>query len=136
MSTAGLDDDRETTLTWAQGTAAFAGVMLLMLASFHFLQGLAAVLEDEVLIVGIEYTYKLDVTTWGWIHMILALIAVAIGLGILSGNAVANGAGIGIAFLSALSAFAFLPYYPIWGIIIIAFDALVIWALCVQIARR
>ncbi|WQQ28041.1 hypothetical protein SHK19_07360 [Nocardioides bizhenqiangii] len=59
----------------------------------------------------------------------------AIGLGILAGNAVASSAGVGIAFLSALSCFAFMPYYPLWAIIIIAFDAMVIWALCLQITR-
>jgi len=34
--------------------------------------------------------------------------------------------------LSAIVNFAFLPYYPVWSIIIITVDVLVIWALIVH----
>ena len=47
----------------------------------------------------------------------------------------ASGAGIGLAVLSALGQFAFMPYYPFWAMAIITLDILVIWALCKQIGR-
>ena len=31
--------------------------------------------------------------------------------------------------MSAISAFMWLPYYPVWNIIVIALDVFVIWAL-------
>ena len=34
-----------------------------------------------------------------------------------------------VAGLSAIAAFMWLPYYPLWGIVIIALDVAVIWAL-------
>lgn len=34
-----------------------------------------------------------------------------------------------LAALQAVVNFASLPYYPVWGIIVIALDVLVIWAL-------
>ena len=38
-----------------------------------------------------------------------------------------------IAFLSAVSNFAFLPQAPFWSIAIIGFDVLVIWALVAEL---
>jgi hypothetical protein len=120
---------------WALGGAAFAGVMLATLGAFQALQGIAALANDEVYVRGISYAYKFDLTTWGWIHLILGLVAVAAGVGILAQQAWANAVGLVIAFLSALTSFAFMPYYPFWSIVILAFDVFVIWALCTVLAN-
>jgi hypothetical protein len=42
--------------------------------------------------------------------------------------------GIFVAALALLTNFAFLPYYPVWGLVLMALDALVIWALCTQLS--
>ena len=39
--------------------------------------------------------------------------------------------GIAISALSMLVNFLFLPYYPVWSLLIIALNVFVIWALCV-----
>jgi hypothetical protein len=119
---------------WALGGAAFAGVMLATLGAFQALQGIAAIADDDLYVRGINYVYKFDLTAWGWIHLIIGLIAVVAGVGILAQQAWANAVGLVIAFLSALSSFAFLPYYPFWSIVILAFDIFVIWALCAVLA--
>ena len=119
----------------AYGVTVFAGVMLATLAAFEILQGLSAVLKDDVFVTGVEYTYKVDLTAWGWIHMLIGAIGVAVGVGILMGQVWAFSAGIGFAVLSALAQFAFMPYYPFWAMLIIAMDILVIWALAKQIGR-
>ena len=67
----------------AYGVTVFAGVMLATLGGLQILQGLAAVLKDDVFVRGVEYTYQFDVTTWGWIHMLIGVIGVAVGIGIL-----------------------------------------------------
>lgn len=119
----------------AAGTVAFAGVMLTAVAAFQIIEGIAAIASDKVYLSGISYTYELDVTTWGWIHLVLGLLGMTIGIGILGGQPWALLGGIVIAFLSALTNFVFLPYYPFWTIVVLAFDALVIWALCNEIGR-
>ena len=119
----------------AYGVTIFAGVMLVTLACFQILQGLSAVLKDDVFVVGVEYAYKIDLTGWGWIHMLIGVIGLAVGVGILKGQVWAFSAGIGFAVISALAQFAFIPYYPFWAIMIIAMDILVIWALAKQIGR-
>ena len=113
----------------ARGVTVFAGVMLATLGSLQILQGLAAVLKDDVFVRGIEYTYKFDVSTWGWIHMLLGVIGVAVGIGILMGQTWAGVGGIAIAVVSLLSQFMFMPYYPFWSMLLIFMDIVVVWAL-------
>lgn len=136
MSTTGsrriYDDEQGST---AFGISVFAGVLLVTLGSFHVLQGFSAVLKDDIFVTGVDYVYKIDVTTWGWITMLLGVIAVAVGAGILKGQVWAASAGIGFAVLSALAQFAFMPYYPFWSLLIISLDILVIWALAKQISQ-
>jgi hypothetical protein len=119
----------------AYGVSVFAGVMLATLASFEILQGFSAVLKDNVFVTGLDYTYKVDLTAWGWIHMFIGAVGVAVAVGILMGQVWAFSAGIGLAVLSALAQFAFMPYYPFWAILIIAMDILVIWALAKRIGQ-
>jgi hypothetical protein len=120
----------------ALGVAGFAGVMLATVSVFQILEGIAAIADDKVYVAGISYAYELDLTTWGWIHLILGVIGLAVGLGILAGQAWGLLSGVVIAALSCLTHFAFLPYFPIWSLVVLAFNALVIWALCSQISRE
>lgn len=117
----------------ALGVASFAGVMLTIVGIFQVLQGIVAVANDHIFVTGLNYTYKFDVTGWGWAHIIIGAIGIAAGVGILADQTWARVAGIAVAGLSMISNFAFLPYYPLWSLVILAFDAFVIWALCTQI---
>jgi len=49
------------------------------------------------------------------------------GYFILAGQPWARAVGIGVSALSALANFLFIPYYPIWALILIALDVAVIW---------
>lgn len=114
---------------WATGFAMFAGVLMIVGGVWGVLAGLAAILNDEVYVTTPQYVYSFDLTSWGWIHLILgALVAVA-GVSVLQGTTWARAVGIGLASLSLLANFAFIPYYPVWSILIIALDTVVIWAL-------
>ena len=56
-----------------------------------------------------------DITTWGWVHLVLGAIGVATGLGLLAGQTWARVTGVAIAVVASLANFAFLPYYPLWS---------------------
>ena len=62
----------------------------------------------------------------GWI---LGIVVLASGFGIFTGNAAARTVGVIVAALSAVANFLWLPWYPIWGGIVIALDVAIIWAL-------
>jgi hypothetical protein len=102
---------------------------MLLIGTFQMFAGLAAILENEFFAVGRNYAYEIDVTGWGWIHLIIGIVIVAAGLGVFSGAPWARAVGIALALLSAVSNFFFIPYYPIWAVLIIALNVVVIWAL-------
>ena len=113
----------------AYGLVIFGAAMLVTIGLFQCFAGLAAILDDEVYATTPNYVFSFDLTAWGWIHLGLGAIAILVGVGLMMRQEWAAVAGIAIAVLSALSNFMFLPYYPLWSIVIIAFDVAIIWAL-------
>jgi hypothetical protein len=114
----------------------FSGIMLAVIAVLEIFQGIAGIAEDSIFVSSQSYTYELDVTTWGWIHLVLGVLCLAVGIGIIAGSTVGYLAGIGVAGLVAVANFAFLPYYPFWALLVIAFNVVVIWALCDQLGDQ
>jgi hypothetical protein len=121
----------ETTTGWA-GWAAFAAFMMILIGGFHAIQGFAAILKDDFYAVTPNYVFEFDVTTWGWIHLIVGVIVVIAGFAIFGGAAWARTIGVIMAFISAIANFAWLPYYPVWSVIVIAICVFVIYALIVH----
>ena len=121
---------------WTAGLVVFAGVMMIMAGVFHALTGLAAILENEFFVVGPNYVYELDVTAWGWIHLIFGIVVAAAGWGVFNGATWARVVGISLATISAIANFFFIPYQPVWALLIIALDVLVIGALAAYSPRR
>ena len=111
------------------GWIIFAGTMMIMIGSFHIVQGLVAVFNDEFFVVARHYTFHLDVTAWGWLHLIFGVLMVVVGMGLFGRRSWAAVAGLMLAMLSAVLNFFFIPYYPLWAIVVIALDVWVIWAL-------
>jgi hypothetical protein len=79
--------------------------------------------------LGDGYFLKFNVSTWGWIHLILGIVIVLAGFALFTGAVWARTVGVILAVISGLAAFAWLPYYPVWGILIVALAVAVIWAL-------
>jgi len=127
--------DGSTRSRFAAGVAQFAGVMLSIVGVLEILQGIAAIANDTVFVRGLSYTYEFDVTAWGWIHVVVGVLAVAVGIAIVAGQTVGYLGGVAVGFLAAVANFAFMPYYPVWSLVLIAFNVLVIWALCIQLGR-
>jgi hypothetical protein len=115
----------------AQGFAVFAGVIMIMSGAFEALAGTVGLFANEFYVSTRNYLFQFDVTTWGWIHLLVGLLVLFAGIGVMSGQTWARVVGITLAGLSALANFAFIPYFPFWSLLIIALDVLVIWALAV-----
>ena len=131
MSTTQRDSGRveQDVSGWAVGGIAFAGTVMVMIGTFQVLEGLVALFNDEFFVVTRNYTFDLDVTAWGWIHLILGVLMLFVGFGLFSRRTWAGVTAIMLAMLSALANFFFIPYYPIWALVIIGLDIWVIWAL-------
>lgn len=114
---------------WAVGLAYFAGCVMMISGVFGALAGIAAISRDNVYVLRGDYVYVWDVSAWGWIHLALGVLVFLAGLAVFSGRVWARAVGIVLAALSAIANFMFLPYYPVWALLIIVLDILVIWAL-------
>jgi len=121
--------ESEKTPSWARGFVLFAAVMLIIIGVFHAFNGLSAILEDAFFVVTPNYLFSIDVTTWGWLHLILGIIVLLAGVYLLRGSLWAVLVGIVVAGVSAILNFLSIPYYPFWSLLIIALDVVVIWAL-------
>jgi hypothetical protein len=124
-----LDSRTEAPSEAAAGLAVFAAVMMMMIGAFQAIQGIIALANDTFYVVGQEYVFQFDVTTWGWIHLILGVVVAVAGYFVLQAKVWARTVGVIVAVISALFNFAWLPYYPVWSFLIIALNVLVIWAL-------
>jgi hypothetical protein len=107
----------------------FAGIMLIIGGAFQVIEAIAALVNDEYILVLPNYVFSLDLTGWGVIHLLIGLILAAVGVFLLLGKGWARIAGIVVAGISALINFSWLPYAPLWAILLIGVDVLVIWAL-------
>jgi len=114
---------------WVTGFAVFGGSMMLVIGIFQIVVGLTAIFEDTFYVLADNYLFGFDISTWGWIHLALGVLVAAGGIAVLAGQIWARVLGIVLASLSAIANFLFLPYYPLWSMLIIATDVAVIWAL-------
>jgi hypothetical protein len=116
----------------AVGWTMFAAIMLMIIGVFHAIAGLSGIVKDNFYAVTPNYVFEFDATTWGWVHLIGGIIIVLAGFGLLSGAVWARTVGVILATVSLLASFAWIPIYPVWGIVTIAIDVFVIWALTVH----
>jgi hypothetical protein len=115
------------------GWIVFGAIILVLLGVFQVIQGLVALFRhDFYLVAPSRLVLAVDYSSWGWAHLVLGVLAVAIGVGMLSGNPVARVAGVVLAALSAVVNLAFLAAYPIWSVLVIALDVVVIYAIVVH----
>jgi hypothetical protein len=124
-----VEPRRREPTAWA-GVVVFAATMLLMVGGLQAMEGFVAILRDEYYLVtrnGLLVT--VDYTMWGWVHLVVGLLAIAAGLGIFFAMMWARVLGIVIAVVSVLINIAFLPAYPVWISILIAMDVVCIYAL-------
>lgn len=119
----------ETERTGWTGWITFAGVMLIIGGSLGLIFGIIAAVNDNWVVFANRGAVSLDLSTWGWVHVIVGAIVLLAGFGVFTGNILARIVGVAVAIVSLIANFLWLPVYPVWAIIIITIDVLVIWAL-------
>jgi hypothetical protein len=115
------------------GWIGFAGVLMIILGGLHAFQGLVAIFKDEYFLVTSNgLAVKLDFTALGWVYLIVGLVVLLAGICVMAGQMWARVVGIILAALSILANVAFLAAYPLWSLIMIAMDIVIIMALTVH----
>lgn len=115
------------------GWIVFAAMTMVMVGLFQVVVGLTALFNSGFYAVGAErLLVSVDFTAWGWTHIALGVIAVAAAFGLLAGQMWARVVGIALALVSSVVNLAFIAAFPIWSVVVITLDVLVIYAIAVH----
>lgn len=114
--------------TRSSGWLAFAAVMMILVGLFNVILGVVALFNSDYYVVTSNQLLVLDLTAWGWLHLILGALVVVTGGALFTGSTWARVVTVLLAGFNALASLAFLSASPVWCTIVIALDVLVIWA--------
>ncbi len=122
---------QKTNESWT-GWVGFAAFMMLLSGFLGIFDALTALVKGSFYVTTPNYLINVNLTTWGWVHLILSVVVLLAAGAVLAGKMWGRVVGALMALLSALAWMAFIPYYPIWSLLIIALDVTVIYALLVH----
>jgi len=114
------------------GWIAFAGVMMILDGIFQAIIGLVALFNPNWFVSTKKSLLVLNMTGWGWWHLIVGILVGLAGAWLFSGSMASRVTGVVLVSLSAISNLAFVGVYPIWSLVVITVDVLVIYALVVH----
>jgi hypothetical protein len=113
----------------AVGFILLGSVRMMLLGSFHLMAGIAALFDDSFYAVRPGFALEIDVTAWGWLHVLGGIVLMIAGLALIAGSTIARIVAVVLTVVSAIWNFYSVPYYPVWSIIMLVLCAGVLWAL-------
>ena len=112
-----------------RGWVVFAATLMAMLGVFHVIAGLVALFEEDYYLVSENgLVVSADFTAWGWTHLLIGALLLLAAFSLVKGSTWARVVTVGVASLSAIVNLAFLSAQPLWSVIMITLDVLVIYA--------
>lgn len=111
------------------GWIAFGAVMMLIAGIYQLVVGFAAAFSNDMVVFASESVYLVDLTTWGWVHIVLGALLVGTGLSLFSGSTVGRAIATVVVSLSILANLLFLFALPVWSVLALVIDALVLYAI-------
>ncbi|UGQ11720.1 hypothetical protein LO772_33970 [Yinghuangia sp. ASG 101] len=133
--TSGQHVSNRRTSAPATGWTMFAAFLMIFGGALAIFQGAAAIARNGVFVTT-NYSYEYSVRSWGWIHLILGIVVVLGGFALFRNALWARMLAVLLAGLSMVANFVWLPHYPLWSIILIAIDIIIIWAVCANPPQR
>ncbi len=113
----------------ALGLTILAAVFMMVTGVIGFFEGLAALIRGSFFVVLPNYAFSLSTTGWGVIHLVLGALLFLAGAALFADQTWARMVGVALAAFMMVANFVYLPYYPVWAIVLIALNLFVIWAL-------
>jgi hypothetical protein len=116
------------------GLVLFASVLLVIVACFNLIYGIAAIANSHVFTANAHYVFG-SLRTWGWITLIIGVLQLLAAAGVLAGNQWARWFAVVVLGLNAIDQMFFIPAYPFWSLMIIAVDVVALYGLCAYGSR-
>ena len=112
-----------------EGWVGFGGVLMTIIGGFAVIEGLLALSSPTFFQTGGGRVLAMNLAGWGWLHLVLGILVVVAGLSVLGGATWARGVGVALVAINMVVQLVWLPAFPVWSIIIIACDLLVLYAI-------
>jgi hypothetical protein len=134
-TTPSVGEARRHTGGHGYGLVLFASILLLVIACFNAIQGIAAIANSHVFATNAHYVIG-NLRAWGWITLIIGALQLLAAAGVLAGNQLARWFAVAVIGLNAIGQMLFIPAYPFWSLTIIAMDVVALWGLCAYGSRQ
>jgi hypothetical protein len=125
-------DDTGQLTGWI-GWVLFAAVIMVVGGVVNIIEGLVALFRDDYyqvrssgLVVNVDYT------AWGWTLLAIGAALVLVGFGVATGQTWARVTGVVLACVNAVVNLGFIAAYPVWVVLAMSLDVIVIYALIVH----
>lgn len=113
----------------ANGWQFFVATLLLVIGAVNIIQGLVAFFSPDFYIGTSTDMLFLEYGSWGVLLGLWGAVLIIAGLAVLSGSTWARAFAIVLASLNALAQLTFVVAMPLWSMVVIAVDILVIYGL-------
>jgi hypothetical protein len=125
-----METRRETSTAWT-GWIGFAAIMLTMIGAITFFEGIVAIARDEYYLVTGKQVLVFDLTTWGWVMLFWGILLFIAGLALAAREGWARWFTIVVVSLNVIAQLGFLgsAAYPLWALVIIGLEVIVLYAL-------
>lgn len=114
------------------GWVYFAGILLVVRALFQAFFGFVALTKNEILVISPDQLAVFDFTTWGIVHLVVAVVLLTAGFSVLNGGMWGRVIGSIAAGVGILANLIYLPAYPIWALVALVLDVFILYALVVH----
>lgn len=112
------------------GWVLLAGIVLLIIGFMDIIEGLVALFKKTVYVVPSQsLVVTTSYTTWGWALLIWGIVAVLAGVGLWSAKSWARWFAMVVVVINIIGLFTWLPAFPLWNIVVIALNVIVLLAL-------
>ncbi|WP_436846974.1 DUF7144 family membrane protein [Streptomyces atratus] len=118
------------------GVTILAASLMIFGGAMAIFEGIAAIAKNDLFIATRHYVFEFSLAGWGWVHLILGIVLVLAGCAVLGGALWARYFGVAVAGLGAIANFLWVPYYPLWALVLVAVNIFIIWALCTGMHRE
>jgi hypothetical protein len=109
------------------GWASFAGYLMIIAGAFQAIAGLVAIFQPTFYVATANRLWLLTYNQWGWTHLLIGIVLAFGAAALFAGKMWGRVLAITLATISALASFGFITAYPLWSLLIIAMDIMIIY---------
>jgi hypothetical protein len=131
MSSPAVGTPQRADDTRGAGSAVFASILLMVAGVVNIIYGIGAISDSKFFVNENRYVFS-NLNTWGWITLLLGIIAIFAGMSVVKGGVFGRTIGIIVASITAVGALlAVGGVYPFWSLGVFAICIVVIHGLAV-----